>query len=449
MTLAKKVATLGPSTDALAPPDITKLLDSVDGVRINLAHASLEEAKSRLATVRRYERERGRPLAVIADLKGPSVRVGSVDPIEVRAGDRVVFKMADKSDGSYVPISARAFFQAAEPGDLLLMLDGKLKLRVTEAGPDYVKAVAESNGIVSSGKAVVIEGKDFDLPQPAEEDVEILQRLSAVREDLDYVTVSLAKSCKDVESVRSLLGELGYESLVAVKVESRGAVDDLENLVQCSDYIVIGRGDLGLHYKLELLPAVQRRIINTCLKYGKPVAVATQLLDSIQNSPIPTRAEVNDVYTTASMGVDSLWLTNETAVGKYPIDAVMWLSKILANVEYSFESRAEPRDVRDRFALGLVEMAEDLGASILVFSMTGTLARRIAKFRPRSVVYVGTPNIKVARRLAVIWALEPIHIPSESYEEGLEKLTALKGTPPYVATFGIRGGSHMIKVKFS
>ncbi len=301
---------------------------------------------------------------------------------------------------------------------------------------------------MTSGKAVIVEGKDYDVSLPADEDVAALKNISQMGQDVDYVSVSLARSCKDVASVKTVLGELGFDAQVAVKIETRRAVDNIEELAQCGDYIVVARGDLGLHHGLDGLPLVQRKIILTTLKYGKPVAVATQLLDSMQNSPTPTRAEVHDVFATASAGVDSLWLTNETASGKYPLEAVKWLSKILERVEYNVVQLPLPQNTRDRFAKGLVELANDLGADILVYSMTGTLAKRIAKFRPLRAVYVGTPSVKVARALSLVWALQPIHIPAEGYEDGLEKLIAIRQTGPFVATYGIRGGIHLVKVKF-
>ncbi|MCX8136249.1 pyruvate kinase [Pyrobaculum aerophilum] len=445
--LTKRVATLGPSTDVLRPDELIKFLDLVDGVRINLAHASPNEVKFRIEAVRSYEKAKNRPLAVIVDLKGPSIRVGSTSPINVQEGEVVKFKLSDKSDGTYIPVPNKAFFSAVEQNDVILMLDGRLRLKVTNTGSDWIEAVAESSGVITGGKAIVVEGKDYDISTPAEEDVEALKAISPIRDNIDYVAISLAKSCKDVDSVRSLLTELGFQSQVAVKIETKGAINNLEELVQCSDYVVVARGDLGLHYGLDALPIVQRRIVHTSLKYGKPIAVATQLLDSMQSSPIPTRAEINDVFTTASMGVDSLWLTNETASGKYPLAAVSWLSRILMNVEYQIPQSPLLQNSRDRFAKGLVELTQDLGANILVFSMSGTLARRIAKFRPRGVVYVGTPNVRVARSLSIVWALEPLYIPAENYEEGLEKLISLKGTTPFVATYGIRGGVHSVKVK--
>jgi pyruvate kinase len=232
---------------------------------------------------------------------------------------------------------------------------------------------------------------------------------------VDYVSVSLARSYRDVDNVKTLLSELRFVAQLVVKIETRKAVDNVEELVQCGDYLVVARDDLGLHHGLEKLPLVQRRVIETSLKYGKPAAVATQLLDSMQNSPTPTRAQVHDVFTTASTSVDSLWLTNETASGKYPLAAVAWLTEI---VEYNITQSPSPQDTRDRFAKGLVELAHDLDADILVYSMSDTLAKRIAKFRPMRVVYVGTPSIKVVRLLSLVWTLRPLHIPAESYEEG-------------------------------
>lgn len=448
MTLTKRVATLGPSTDSLPFDELTRLLDLVDGVRINLAHASPEEVRARIHAVRTYEGARGRVVAVLVDLKGPSIRVGKTPPVAVEPGDRVVFRLGEEADGSYIPIPARAFFQVVERGDVVLMLDGKLRLKVEETGVDAVVAAAESSGVVTSGKAVVVEGKDYDVSLPADEDVAALRNISQMSQEVDYVSVSLARGCKDVDSVKTVLGELGLDAQVAVKIETRRAVDNIEELAQCGDYIVVARGDLGLHHGLDGLPLAQRRIISTSLKYGKPVAVATQLLDSMQNSPTPTRAEVHDVFTTASAGVDSLWLTNETASGKYPLEAAKWLSKILERVEYNVAQLPPPQNTRDRFAKGLVELANDLGADILVYSMTGTLARRIAKFRPLRAVYVGTPSVKTARVLSLVWALQPMHIPAEGYEDGLEKLIATRQTGPFVATYGIRGGVHLVKVKF-
>ena len=444
--LTKRVATLGPSTDRLPYGDLVKFLDLVDGVRINLAHATPGEVEQRVALVRRYERERGRHIAIVVDLRGSGVRVGKVPPLYIKEGDVVVFKNVYESSGEYIPVPARVFFQTVEPGDVVLMLDGKLRLRIDKVSLGSATAVAESSGVVETGKAVVIEGKDYDLPIPSEDDIAALKKIRL--EEVDYISISLVKSCRDVEATKGVLKEFNYGGGVMAKIETKGAVENLEELASCSDYIVVARGDLGLHYGLEALPLLQRRVVEMCIKLGRPVAVATQLLDSLQLHPTPTRAEVNDVFTTASLGVDSLWLTGETASGKHPLAAAAWLTKILNSVHYDIAQTPTPQNTRDQFAKGLVEMAKDLGAKILLFSMSGTLAKRIAKFRPLSEVYVGTPDVKVARSLALIWALRPVYIPAGSYEEGLEKLMEKVETPQFVATYGIRGGVHIVKVRF-
>jgi pyruvate kinase len=190
VTLTKRVATLGPSTDSLPFDELTRLLELVDGVRINLAHASPEEVRARIHAVRAYERARGRVVAVLVDLKGPSIRVGKTPPVAVEPGDRMVFRPGEEAYGSYKPIPARAFFQVVERGDVVLMLDGKLRLRVEEAGVDAVVAAAESSGAVTSGKAVVVEGKDYDVSLPADEDDAALRNISQISQEVDYVSLT-------------------------------------------------------------------------------------------------------------------------------------------------------------------------------------------------------------------------------------------------------------------
>ena len=168
-----------------------------------------------------YERARRRVVAVLVDLKGPGVRVGKTPPVSVEAGDKVVFRLGEESDGSYIPIPTKAFFQVAERGDIVLMLDGKLRLRVEEAGIDTLVAVAESSGVVTSGKAVVVEGKDYDMSPPAEADAETLKKISHLSQEVDYVSASLARSYRDVDNVKSLLGELRFDAQHVVKIETR------------------------------------------------------------------------------------------------------------------------------------------------------------------------------------------------------------------------------------
>ncbi|MEL9990724.1 MAG: pyruvate kinase [Thermoproteus sp.] len=441
----KVVATLGPSTDRLA--DIGQLLELIDGVRINMSHATEGELEARLKAVRKFEEARGKPIAVIADLRGPSVRTGLMQPLQVEAGAKVAFKLADRSDGTFVPVPRREFFEAVEEGDELLMLDGKLVLKAVKVGGGLVEALASSSGVITSNKAIVIRGKDFDIQLPVEEDLAALRILAKYRDDIDYIALSLVKNGAEVSLMRKVVEEQGLSPHVMAKIETKSAVDRIDEMIESADYIVIARGDLALHYGLEYIPKVQRALVERALSMGKPVAVATQLLDSMQTSPAPTRAEVNDVYTTASLGVDSLWLTNETASGEHPVEAASWLRRIISLVEVQTHIRPRPTNARDRFAEAVADMAEDLGAEIAVYSMTGTLAKRIAKFRPPARIYAGVKDPHVARRLALIWGVEPLLIPAQTYEEGLEKLLSKFPDKMLVATYGIKGGVHTIKIR--
>ena len=440
----KVVVTLGPSTDKLT--DLTPLLEVADGVRINMSHATEQELRTRLRAVRAFEERTGKPIAVIADLRGPSIRTGLMQPLRINTGDKVLFKLAERGDGGFIPIPRREFFEAVERGDEVLMLDGKLVLKVVEASGQSATAIAASSGEVTSNKAVVIKGKDFDIPLPVEEDLAALRTLSKYGEDVDYVALSLVKNSAEVSLMRKTVAEHGLRSDVMVKVETKGAVDRIDEILDAADYIVVARGDLALHYGLEYIPKVQRALVEKALARGKPVAVATQLLDSMQTNPTPTRAEVNDVYNAASLGVDSLWLTNETASGDYPLEAASWLRKIITLVDVQPPQRPTPANARDRFAAAVADMARDLGAEIAVYSMTGTLAKRVAKFRPPVRIYAGVRELSIARRLALIWGIEPLLIPANSYEEGLEKLMLRFPDRVLVATYGLKGGVHTIKI---
>nr|KJR74384.1 MAG: pyruvate kinase [Thermoproteus sp. AZ2] len=442
----KIVATLGPSTDKLTY--LNKLLDKVDGVRINMSHATKDELALRLKAVRAYEKASGRPIAVIADLRGPSIRTGLMEPLQIPQGARVAFRLADKGEG-FIPIPKREFFRVVEAGDEILMLDGKLVLKVVEASADAVLAEALSSGVVSSNKAVVVRGKDFDLELPVEEDLAALRTLSEFKDDIDYVALSLLKNGAEASLMKKVVYEHGLAADVMAKIETKGAVDRIEEIMDAVDYVVVARGDLALHYGLEKIPKVQRELVERAISRGKPVAVATQLLDSMQTSPTPTRAEVNDVYTTASLGVDSLWLTNETASGNYPVESVEWLARVASQVESYYAGRPAPQSSRDRFAKAVADMAMDLNADIVVYTMSGTLAKRIAKFRPLKPIYAGTSNWRIARKLALVWGVEPVVAPAETYEKGLEALMKRFEGRMIVATYGLRGGVHTIKLSIS
>jgi pyruvate kinase len=217
---------------------------------------------------------------------------------------------------------------------------------------------------------------------------------------------------------------MGCDIGILAKIETLSALRNLDSIIEASDGVVVARGDLGMNVGLEELPSIQKRIVRRCRELGKPVIVATQLLESMRENPVPTRSEVVDVYEAVVSGVDALMLTGETSVGKYPVEVVRWLSRIVRAAEGSSPPAVERyvADLRTRFVKGVVELAEDLGATIAIYSMRGRTARRVSAMRPRVPVYVGVPTIKEARKLSILWGLNVFVIEASNYVEGLEKL---------------------------
>lgn len=244
--------------------------------------------------------------------------------------------------------------------------------------------------------------------------------------------VSYARSPEHVEEVRSLLGGLGAGGVrVLAKIETPGAVERAGEIARASDGVVVARGDLGMHYPLEELPRVQAGIVEAARAAYKPVIVATELLPSMMESPVPARSDVVDVYTAARMGVDALLLTAEIAVGRHPVEAVRWLSRIAGAALRGYRPPPpEPSGVEYQLAAGIVELSEKLGATLVVYSMTGTFPHRLSAFRPSRPYHVGLPSAEAARAVAPLWAAAPHLVPAGSYEEGLRATLESIGEPP-------------------
>ncbi len=266
---------------------------------------------------------------------------------------------------------------------------------------------------------MVIKGKDYPLPILDDHDREALR--FAVEVGMDYVGISHVRSSDDVEEVRTELRRLGGDWIKLVaKIEGPDAVKNMKDVICASDYVMVARGDLGMHFDLEEIPRIQSSIIREAQRCGVPMMVATQLLESMIEQPVPTRAEVVDITNAVMEGVDSLLLTGETAVGKYPVEAVQWLRRVAA--EYEDEVRIDRgvmANLTDRMALGIVQLAEDIGAKIVIYSRGGRFVEAISRYRPRTPTYVGVSDERILRRLRLYWGVEPILIGDvKDYDEG-------------------------------
>jgi len=421
----KIIASLGPS--ARDPGLVERMVQlGVSGFRINFAHGDPGFWRVLVQNVRGVEERLGRPLTLMGDLAGPSIRLGVLrEPVRLQPGERAELVLAEEAPGGQekvIPLPVPRFFEAVEEGDILVMNDGRVRLRVVETQPGRVVVEALTPAEITSRKAVVVSGKDIGLPALTKKDLEAAR--FAVENDFDYIALSYVRGAEDINTLREIIERQGGRQGVAAKIENRSAVENLRQIVEASDLVIVARGDLGMNYGLEEIPALQERIVEATRRAGKPVIVATQILESMIENPVPTRAEVTDIYVAVRQGVDALMLTGETAVGRYPVEAVRWLRRVARRAEETCQPpRYPPRGRRAAYAASLVETAERTGAKlILAYSIGGTLPPLIAASRPTTRVVIGARSKHAARRMAVLWGLEPVLAPAESYEEGLDLL---------------------------
>lgn len=462
----KIIASLGPASSSEAVVvSMAKL--GVSGFRINFSHGSPDEWLKYVSAVRSAESKLGKPLALIGDLQGPSIRVGKLEnPVVLSKGNTARLVLGSTTKGGserVIPVPTARFFDVVEVGDILVMDDGRTRLRVSDVQPDYVEVVALTDSVITSRKAVVVQNKEFDLPPLSEEDLNNLK--FALAQDFDYIGLSHVRSGSDIDALREYLKKCGREDVgVIAKIETRSAVRNLDEVVEKSDVVLVARGDLGMSFGLEEVHHLQSMIVEKALEHGKPVIVATQLLESMVEKPVPTRAEVVDVSTAVEMGVDALMLTGETSTGKYPLEAVSWIARIVSFVEKTTlknkfaeiarKARSKASELRLMFSKGVLELAEDIGAKLVVFSIYGNTARRISSLKPSIPVYVGSPSIQVMRKLAILWGLHPFYVDSSSYEEGLQKSLQRAVELGYVnygdlvvATYGLKEPKQRIEIQ--
>ncbi|HDI02408.1 MAG TPA: pyruvate kinase, partial [Ignisphaera sp.] len=457
---------LGPSSKEL---DIIERMirAGASGFRINFAHGFPDEWEKMVNNVRTAESSIGKAVALIGDLQGPSVRVGKLHkPLLLKRGESARIILSSESEGGEkktIPIPVEKFFETADVGDLLVMDDGKVRLHIVDKrGSDELEVVSLTNAVITTRKAVVIQGKDLDLPTLSMQDLENLK--FAINHDFDYIALSYVRKAEDIELLRETLRRFGKEDIgIIAKIETRSAIHNLSDIIDVSDVILIARGDLGMNFSLEEVHRYQKYIADKCLELGKPVIVATQLLESMIENPVPTRAEVVDISVAVEQGVDALMLTGETSIGKYPVEAISWLYRITSYAEKHLlkksieriisKARTNTMDLPTRFAKGVLELAEDIGAKLLVFSMHGNTARRLSILKPMIHVYVATPNIKVMRRLAILWGIRTFKVEAPNYEEGLEKalqrareLNLINYGDITVATYGLREPKQRIEI---
>ena len=411
---AKIIATLGPSSST--EDSISALFEAgADVFRLNFSHGTQEDHKRRFDIIRGLEKKFGRPIGILLDLQGPKLRVGSFKggKVELKAGQKYRFdlKGAD-GDEKRAPLPHPEIFKALKPGTHLLVDDGRIRLRVTDCGPDFADTEVLTGGPLSNHKGVNVPSAVLDVSSMTDKDrVDLRYGLEL---GVDWVALSFVQRPEDIATARKIIaGRAG----VMTKLEKPAAMDHLDDIVTLSDSVMVARGDLGVEVPPEEVPALQKRIIFACRRAGKPVIVATQMLDSMVNSPTPTRAEASDVATAIYDSADAVMLSAESAVGKYPVEAVTMMSRIIRQVEQDPHYRkmmeayryAPEATAPDAITAAARQVAQTISAvAIVTFSSTGSTTLRCARERPNVPVLGLTPRAATARKLALAWGVHSV-----------------------------------------
>lgn len=422
------LATLGPASRS--PEMIERLFRAgADAFRVNMSHGKQDDHAETIANIRALEKALGRPTTILVDLQGPKLRVGSfADGVAMlKTGDPFVLDRDNTpGDTSRVCLPHREIFMALENGSRLLLDDGKLVLRVTEAGHDRIETVVEVGGALSNNKGLNVP--DVVVPLAALTEKDRSDLAFALDQNIDWVALSFVQRPEDVAEARRLIQ--GRAALLA-KIEKPAALERLEGILELSDAVMVARGDLGVELPPQDVPPMQKRIVEAARRMGRPVVVATQMLESMIKAPTPTRAEVSDVATAIYDGADAVMLSAESAAGDWPVESVAMMNSIANAVErdpgyaarvHFTETRPDPTtaDALAEAAGGIARTVS--AAAIICFTSSGSTARRVARERPSVPLLVLTPKLETARRLGLLWGVHAVRTKDvESFEEMIAK----------------------------
>jgi len=461
---AKIVATLGPATSSYE--NVRAIIEAgVDVARLNLSHGDYTVHDANYANVRRAADDAGRPVAVLVDLQGPKIRLGKFEagPYELEEGD--IFKITTEDIIGNREICGTTFKglpNDVKPGDFLLIDDGKVRVEVVESDGTVVTTKVIVAGAVSNNKGINLPGVAVNVPALSEKDESDLRW--GLRIGADLIALSFVRNAEDIERVHEIMAEEGVKIPVIAKIEKPQAVDALEEIVDAFDGIMVARGDLGVELPLEAVPIVQKRAIELARRNAKPVIVATQMLESMISSPVPTRAETSDVANAVLDGADAVMLSGETSVGEYPIVVVETMARIVESTEEHGLERIAPLTTKPRtqggaITLAALEVAEFVDAKFLcVFTQSGDSARRLSRLRSRIPMLAFTPEPDIRRRMALTWGIQSTLVEMVQHTDLMyhqvdayllenklavegDKVVVISGSPP-----GIVGSTNDIRV---
>ncbi len=451
----KIVATIGPATSS--EQEIHALArHGVDVFRINFSHGTDEDRLATIAAIKKVRSRLDLPLAILQDLQGPKIRLGtfSKGPCELAAGS--VFRLTTRAiDGNaaIASVDYPLLSNEVKPGEPVFINDGLIRLKISEVQGDTIVTNVLKGGMLSDHKGVNLPHSDLHIQSITDKDRHDL--VTGLRAGADYVALSFVRTADDVRELRTLMETYGAHVPIIVKIEKWQAVQNIESIIGACDGVMVARGDLGVEMPVEEVPIIQKQIISLCNHLGKPVITATQMLNSMVENPSPTRAEVTDVANAIFDGSDAVMLSNETAVGKYPLESVDMMCRVIETTEKSklYWSTIEERstesasDVSDAIAYAAVRSAQTLGAKLIVCATeSGRTSILVSRYRPRPPILALTPSDQVQRRLALYFGVVPVVVQQFESVDHILRTAAAMSRVSHLARRGdkiiITAGSH-------
>jgi pyruvate kinase len=416
MRKTKIICTLGPATEK------TEILRQLiqkgsDVFRVNMSHATHEWVREIVPRIRMLARKMGRAVALLLDTQGPAIRTGDLKAsLQLKPGDILEFTVGGaKSKERYsVDVNYRGFADDVTVGNTILVDNGLIKLLVLDKGKNRVRCKVLTRAVLGSRRHINLPGVRVNLPSLTSKD--LVDISLGVEMGADFIGLSFVRERSDVDQLRKLLAKKKSKAQIVAKIEDQLAVRSIDKIIESTDAIMVARGDLGIECPMEDLPIIQRRIVKNCLRLGKPVIVATQLLESMINNPLPTRAEITDVANAVFEQADALMLSGETTIGRYPVDCVEVLRRVAIRIERSggagYAENALLENTRQKMVASAVTLADSLQDSkLVVFTVQGRMARYASNLRPqRAPIFAFTPNEEVYRQLALHWGTYPARI---------------------------------------
>ena len=415
---AKIICTIGPSSNTEA--GLRDLMHAgMDVARLNFSHGSHADHAQVIETLRRLAAEGGKTICILQDLQGPKIRTGALkghQPVTLKAGEPLTITTRDLAGtAELISTTFRGLPEEVHAGSHILLSDGRIELEVRAVRGQEIECTIITGGTLAEHQGINLPGAALSIPALTEKDRKDLE--FGIRHGVDLVALSFVRSAADVRTARGIIAARNSDIPVFAKLEKPQALDQLEAILEASDGVMVARGDLGVEMPPEKVPVIQKYVIRRAAEWRKPVIIATQMLESMIENPRPTRAEASDVANAIFDGTDAVMLSGETASGKYPLEAVCMMAKIVLEAENNTADFTHPRRRRERRKLSISETicesiahaAEDLHmAAIAVFTETGNTARMISKFRPKSPIYAFSHVAAVCNRMNLLWGVQPV-----------------------------------------